>query len=145
MSDHNDRIAGFLTGIRYRTIAKALVLMVFAAMFVGMISARTCVLGTRSERMQIAVCSLSITVLTPFRGEEFKRPVLYAQRAIARANLGQTEAARRDMETALYKATFGQPRLALKGLAIDDVWKPVPLRFLAQMDELNPQSPAGLV
>ena len=66
-------------------------------------------------------------------------------RGIARADLGQLDAARRDLEIALNKATFGNPRSVLKGRGILDVWKSVPIRLLDRMKELGPQSPAALI
>lgn len=145
MSARHDRLVSFLANIRYGAIAKTLIFIAFSCALIGMASSRACLGASHPGRAQIVSCTLALTVLTPFIGEEYKRAPLYAQRGIARADLGRDEAARRDLKTALAKATFGQPRLVLGNTGIMDVWKSVPLEFLARMEKLDPQSPAARI
>ena len=145
MSARHDRLVRTLTGISYKTIGVTLVGLVFACLLIGTMSSRACRSGSHSDSAQIAYCTLALTALTPFRGEEYKRAGLYAQRGIARAELGRTEAARRDLKTALMKATFGRPKLVLDDYSITENWKSVPITLLARMAELDPQSPAALI
>lgn len=145
MSARHDRIVRMLTNIRYKTIGFMLVAMFFACALIGIISSKVCWGASYPGRTQIAYCTVALTALTPFPGEEYKRATLYAMRGIARADLGQTEAARRDLHIALVKATFGQPGLVLKNTGIRDMWKSVPISLLERMARLDPQSPAAQI
>ena len=89
MSARHDRLVRTLTGISYKTIGVTLVGLVFACLLIGTMSSRACRSGSHSDSAQIAYCTLALTALTPFRGEEYKRAGLYAQRGIARAELAE--------------------------------------------------------
>lgn len=145
MSVRHDRIVRTLTNLNLRTIVLVLFALVFTAMMIGASSSAACRGASGSGRLQIAYCTAALTALTPFRGEEHKRATLYALRGIARADLGQLDLARRDLKTALSKASFGRPGPVLKGQTIMDVWKSVPMDLLDRMNALDPQSPAARV
>ena len=145
MSARHDRIVRTLTTLPYKTIFAALLVMGFACAVIGGTSSVACRQTTESKRLQIAYCTVALTALTPFGGEEYKRADLYALRGIARADLGRLDAARQDLKTALNKATFGQPGLVLQGYGVLDVWLSVPIEMLEMMRALDPQSPAAQI
>ena len=145
MSARHDRLVRILTTLPYKTIFVVLFLTAFACGVIGASSSRGCHRATESKRLQIAYCTVALTVLTPFRGEEHKRAGLYALRGIARADLDRLDAARQDLEIALNKATFGRPSMVLKGRGILDIWKSVPMKMLERMRALDPQSPAAQI
>lgn len=145
MKRRHDRLVAILTGVNYKRLGQGLVLAFFAAILLGGALVSACRGGLGSDRMTIALCSLSMPVPN-YRGEEFGQTERYVQRAHAYANLGRAEAARRDLQTALSKATFRRSKSILKGQSRPEwYWVESSVRFMNRMERLDPGTPLALI